>query len=91
MIERQQCRPSNREAVARARRSPVHPGARLVSAIPECPNCLARVSWQILKGAGSLLGHRLGRESRAGGEYALDRVLRDDPVREGADDGCGAV
>jgi catechol 2,3-dioxygenase-like lactoylglutathione lyase family enzyme len=32
-----------------------------------------------------------GRESRAGGEYALYRVLRDDPVRESADDGCGAV
>jgi hypothetical protein len=61
-------------------------GARLVSAIPECPNWLDPKRGWVVAGP-----QAYGRESRAGGEYALYWVLRDDPVRKSADDGCRAV
>jgi hypothetical protein len=62
---------------------------------PTCangPHCLQQGRHHAPLCLGILLRQVLpGHESRARGEYALIGVLRDDSVRESADDGCGAV
>jgi hypothetical protein len=83
---------SVRSSIAQGERPPFYSGGtawprgtRSVSAITVTIGWIPRRGWVVAR------PQAYGLESRAMGGLALDRVLRDDPVREGADDGRGAV